>query len=299
MHHDAIVVGGSFAGLSAATHIARARRSVAVIDAGLPRNRFAGHSHGFLGHDGSRPAEILATARRQVAAYPTATLIGGEALTAKRSEDGFTVTLAAGQALTADRLVLAFGLHDILPDLPGLAPHWGESVVICPYCHGYEFSGRRLGVLGMSPHSVHQAMLVAEWGPVTYFANGFEPDAAARVELARRNVAIESTPVAALEGDGALSAARLADGRSVGIDALFIGPQSALNSDIADRLGCAFDEAPFGRIIRVDAMKETTVKGVFAAGDIARGMHSVTFAAADGVLAGTALHRSLAFPAVV
>lgn len=297
MHHDAIVIGGSFAGLSAAMYIARARRSVAVIDAGLPRNRFAAHSHGFFGHDGSAPGDMLATARAQVLAYPTASLVSGEARTAAPHGHGFAVTLASGEQLTADRLVLAFGLHDELPPLPGLAERWGNSVIICPYCHGFEFSGQRLGVLAMTPMSAHQAMLVAEWGPVTYFSNGFEPDAATRDELVHRGVSVEATPVMALRGEApALSAVDLADGRQVPLDALFIGPQSRLNSDIADQLGCAFDDAPFGRIIRTDALKQTTVPGVFAAGDIARPMHSVTFAAADGVMAGTALHRSLVFP---
>ncbi len=297
MHHDAIVVGGSFAGLAAATYIARARRTVAVIDAGKPRNRLALHSHGFLGHDGSAPAEILAKARAQVGAYPTVTQISGEVRTARTAGDGFAITLASGEELTAGRLVLAFGLNDVLPDLPGLARHWGKSVIICPYCHGFEFSGRRLGVLGMSPMSAHQAMLLTEWGPVTYFTNGFEPDALTLGDLQKRGVTLERTGVIAVSGGDVLTGVELADSRTVGIDALFIGPQSRLNSDIADQLGCAFDEMPFGRIIRTDAMKETTVRGVFAAGDITRGMHSVTFAAADGVMAGTALHRSLAFPA--
>ncbi len=297
MHHDAIVIGGSFAGLSAAMYIARARRSVAIIDAGLPRNRFAAHSHGFFGHDGSAPGDMLAAARAQVLAYPTASLVSGEARTAKPLGDGFAVTLGSGETLSADRLVLAFGLHDELPPLPGLVERWGNSVIICPYCHGFEFSGQRLGVLAMTPMSAHQAMLVAEWGPVTYFSNGFEPDAATRDDLLRRGVSIEATPVAALLGAAPeLAAVELADGRRVAVDALFIGPQSRLNSDIADQLGCAFDEAPFGRIIRTDALKQTSVPGVFAAGDIARPMHSVTFASADGVMAGTALHRSLVFP---
>lgn len=298
MHHDAIVIGGSFAGLAAATYIGRARRSVAIVDAGRPRNRFAAHSHGFLTQDGSTPGDMLATARAQVGAYPSVTMIAGEATMARQDNGGFAVTLGSGETLTGDRLVLAFGLSDVLPDLPGFPERWGNSVIICPYCHGFEFSGRPLGVLAMSPMSTHQAMLVSEWGPVTYFANGFEPDDATLAEFAHRGIVVERATVAGLEGTApALSAARLADGRSVAIDALFIGPQSRLNSDIADQLGCAFDEAPFGRIIRVDPMKETTVPGVFAAGDISRGMHSVTFAAADGVMAGTALHRSLVFPA--
>lgn len=298
MRHDAIVVGGSFAGLSAAMYIARARRSVAIVDAGLPRNRFAAHSHGFFGHDGSAPGAMLDAARAQVAAYPSTSFIAGEVRTARQIDGGFGVTLASGETMEADRLVLAFGLRDELPDLPGLAQHWGRSVIVCPYCHGFEFAGQRLGVLGMTPMSAHQAMLVAEWGPVTFFLNGIELEAATLAELQRRGVAIEATPVVAVNGNGdAVTAVELADGRGAPIEALFIGPPARLNSDIADQLGCAFDEAPFGRIIRTDGTKETTVKGVFAAGDIARGGHSVTWASADGVMAGVALHRSLVFPA--
>src|SRR5262245_21089930 len=115
MRHDAIVIGGSFAGLSAATYIARARRTVAVVDTGLPRNRFAEHSHGFFAQDGASPHDMLATARTQLAKYPTVTFINGEAATAAKTDDEFTVTLANGDALESVRLVLAFGISDELP----------------------------------------------------------------------------------------------------------------------------------------------------------------------------------------
>jgi thioredoxin reductase len=167
MHHDAIVIGGSFAGLSAAMYIARARRSVCVIDTGAPRNRFATQSHGFLAQDGSEPGAMLATARSQVAEYPTATFIDGEAVSAATTPHGFSVALATGEVRESARLVLAFGISDELPAIPGLVERWGKSVLHCPYCHGFEFSGQRLGVLNVSPMSIHQAMLIAEWGPTT------------------------------------------------------------------------------------------------------------------------------------
>ena len=297
MRHDAIIIGGSFAGLSAAMYIARARRSVCIVDAGSPRNRFAAQSHGFLTQDGSEPRTMLASARSQVAAYPTATFIEGEAISAASGPDGFTVRLATGEALEAARLVLAFGISDELPAIPGLAERWGRSVLHCPYCHGYEFSGHRLGVLRVSPMSVHQAMLIAEWGPTTLYLNGAsQPDDASLAQLRTRGVAIEPAPVSALEGDGTqLSAIELADGRRSCVTALYIGPRTRLNSEIAQQLGCALDEGRFGSIIRTDETKMTTVSGVYAAGDITRDAHNVTWASADGVMAGTAVHRSLIF----
>jgi thioredoxin reductase len=296
MRHDTIIIGGSFAGLSAALYIARARRSVCVVDTGLPRNRFAQHSHGFFGNDGSAPHAMLATARSQVAAYPTVTFVGGEAATATTRSGGFTVTLASGEEIESVRLVLAFGISDELPEIPGLAERWGASVLHCPYCHGYEFSGQRLGVLHASPKSIHQAMLVSEWGPTTLYLNGGpEPDDASLAELTKRRVAVERAPVKALHGDGSrLCSIELADGRLTSADALYVGPRTRLNSEIARQLGCELDEdAQPGPIIRTDAEKMTTVPGVYAAGDITRGAHTVTFAAADGVMAGLAVHRSL------
>lgn len=299
MRHDAIIIGGGFAGLAAATYIARARRSVRVIDAGSPRNRFAAHSHGFLTRDGQPPADILAAARSQLAAYDGCSILDDEATAAIATDDGFAVTLASGAVIEAGALVLAFGLRDELPPVPGLAERWGRSVLHCPYCHGYEIAGRRLGVLATSPMSVHQAMLIPEWGPTTFFLNGaLEPDEATLADLDRRGVTVEPAAVVAIHGDGdAISAVELADGRAVPVDAIYTAPRAHFNSAIADRLGCATDDAPFGRIIRTDGFKATSVPKVFAAGDIARPMHSVTFACADGVLAGTALHRSIVFPA--
>ncbi len=297
MRHDAIIIGGSFAGLSAAMYIARARRSVCIIDTGSPRNRFAAHSHGFFAQDGSAPGAMLATARAQVAAYPTATFIEGEALSAAREPDGFSVKLTTGEMLESSRLVLAFGISDELPAIPGLAERWGTSVLHCPYCHGFEFSGQRLGVLHVSPRSLHQAMLIAEWGPTTLYLNGApEPDAASLAQLQQRGVALEPAPVRALHGEGAqLSAIELIDGRTSGVDALYLGPRTRLNSEIAQQLGCALDEGTFGSIIRTDGDKLTTISGVYAAGDITRSVHNVTWASADGVTAGMAVHRSLVF----
>lgn len=197
--------------------------------------------------------------------------------------------------LGSSRLILAFGISDDLPALPGLAERWGRSVLHCPYCHGYEFSGQRLGVLYMSPFSFHQALLIAEWGPTTLYLNGDAgPDEATLRMLNGRGVLIEPAPVVALHGEGEqLTSIEVQGGRMTAVDALYVGARNRLNSGVAHHLGCEMDEGPFGHIIRTDGMKMTTVPDVFAAGDITRGAHSVAWASADGVTAGLAAHRSL------
>jgi thioredoxin reductase len=297
MDYDVIIIGGSFAGLSAAMQLVRGRRSVGIVDAGQPRNRFAEASHGFFGQDGAKPLAMIERARAQVLAYPTATLIDGEAITAQKTERGdFAVGLASGEVLTASRLVLATGVRDVLPDIAGLRERWGVSVLHCPYCHGYEYAGDRLGVLRTKPGSPHQAMLVAEWGPLTYFLNGHDDlSAEDRAELERRHIAIEPAPIADLLGPApGLEAIRLTDGRTLPLDALFLAPEIRLPT-LAEQLGCVIDETPNGLVVRVDPMKQTTIPGLFAAGDIITPMWNATLASADGVMAGAAVHRSLVF----
>jgi thioredoxin reductase len=296
MQHDAVIVGGAFAGLAAATYLARARRSVCVIDAHQPRNRFADASHGFLGSDGSDPGEILARARTQLAAYPTARMIEGEAAAAEARDHGFSVALSNGEEISARKAILAFGLRDTLEPIPGLAERWGKTVLHCPYCHGYEFADRPLGVLYRTPMSAHQACLVADWGPTTLYLNGHALDPESAVKLAQRGVAIEPARLARLIGERCgLSAVELDDGRTSPVEALYAAPQSCLASPIAGQLGAAIDDGPMGPQVRTDADKMTTVPGLYAAGDIARAPHSVSWAVADGVTAGTSAHRALVF----
>ncbi len=296
MTTDAIIIGGSFAGLAAATYLARGRRRVRVIDSGQPRNRFAAASHGFLGQDGANPHDILARAREQLLSYPTVDIIQGEALHARRQDDGFAIGLAGEEELSARKLILAFGLRDELPDIAGLRERWGQTVLHCPYCHGIEFSDQPLGVLYRTPMSVHQASLITQWGPVTLFLNGAVLEEAEAAELAAYGVRVENTPVAQLIGqDKALSAIGLQDGREVPLAALYVAPRSCLSSPLADQLGAEVEDGPMGALIRTDAGKMTNIPGLYAAGDIARAPHSVSWAVADGVTAGTSVHRSLVF----
>ena len=296
MTYETIIVGGSFAALSAAIYLARARRSVLVLDSGAPRNRFAAASHGFFAQDGSDPKVMLETMRGQVAAYPTVHFQDQKAVDADRDDNAFRVTLADGKSVIGARLLLAFGVTDILPDIPGLAERWGQTVIHCPYCHGYEFREKRLGVLNLSPASLHQASLIPEWGPTTFFLNGAILEPEAKAALKRRGVVVEPERIEGLVGEGtSLSAVRLANGAERPINALFIGPVNRFNSDIPERLGCIIEQGPLGSIVTVDDMKATSVEGVYAAGDITRMGHTVTFACADGVMAALAIHRSLVF----
>lgn len=289
---DVIVVGGSYAGLSAALQVARTRRRVAVIDAGIRRNRFASASHGFLGQDGRPPGDIVADARAQLLAYPTVTWISGTADRAEQADDGFNVAMASGEVHAAKRLVLATGVVDQLPDVPGLAAHWGRHVFLCPYCHGYELDNGRIGVIAVSPLAIHQATLLPDWGQVTLFTNGaMELDAAQSAALAARGVTIEPEPVAEIVGETPI--VRLRDGRELPMDGLFTTSHYRMASPLAAQLGCAVDEGPVGPVLRTDELKATSVAGVFACGDAARPMHSVALAVGDGALAGISAHRSL------
>lgn len=295
--HDVIIVGGSYAGLSAAMQLARARRDVVVVDAGQRRNRFAASSHGFLGRDGAEPGAIVAEGRGQLLAYPTVRLVEGEVVSAAGAIDGFRVGLADGTAIAGRRIVIASGVTDVLPDIPGLAAQWGTGAMTCPYCHGYELDRGRIGVLATGPIALHQAAMLPEWGETTLFANGLldlsSPEIAG---LRARGVAIEAAPVEAVEGEPGAPVVRLADGRRAAVDGLFIAPQIRINGPVADMLGCALSDGPQGPHITADPVRQTSVPGVFACGDVARPMASVALAVADGALAGTSAHRTLIFP---
>jgi thioredoxin reductase len=287
---DALVVGGSFAGLSAALQLARARRRIAVIDAGRRRNRFVDASHGFLAQDGRPPGAIVQQAREQLLAYPTVRWIDGEAVQAQRDGEGFAVTLADGAALQARRLVLATGVVDELPAVDGLAERWGRSVFHCPYCHGYELGGGAIGVLASSAMAMHHALMLPDWGPTTLFLNGaFEPDADQTAALAARGVSVEAVPVRRLVEAATVE---LADGRRIALAGLFTATRTRMASPLAEQLGCAFDDGPTGPVLRRTLM-QTTAAGVFACGDAAQPFGNVATSVGDGAMTGAAAHRSL------
>ncbi len=289
---DAIVVGGSYAGISAAMQLARARRRVIVVDAAQRRNRFAKASHGFLGQDGQAPETIAAVARKQLCAYPSVTWVDAYAQTARAEADGFVVT-AEDRHFHARRLVLAMGVVDQLPEIDGLAERWGRSVFHCPYCHGYELNEGRIGVLGVSPMSIHQAMMLPDWGRVTFFTNASVPMTDdEHAALLARGVTLEPRRVQRIVDDATVV---LEDGTRVAMEGLFTASRTHISSPLAAQLGCEFEEGLLGSFIRTDATQQTTVPGVFACGDAARAAGNVAAAVGDGAMAGVGAHRSMMF----
>ncbi|PRH89420.1 thioredoxin reductase [Labrys okinawensis] len=295
--HDVIIIGGSFAGVSAAMQLARARRRVLLIDAGLPRNRFVESAHGFLGQDGRAPREIIGTALSQLSAYPTFGFLAGQAQQARRNGAFFEVELKEKGVARGRRLILATGVGDALPEIAGLRERWGLSIFSCPYCHGFEVADRRLGVIANHPMSAHQAVLVSDWGPTVYFTQGrFEPDEDLLPLFRARNIEVEYSPAVEILGTGtAIEAVRSANGLTVPVEAVFTAPRTYLTSPLAEQLGCRIEDGPLGPLISVDDQKRTSIEGVFAAGDVTSMMANATMASAAGVMAGVSAHRSLVF----
>ncbi|WP_050460783.1 NAD(P)/FAD-dependent oxidoreductase [Herbaspirillum autotrophicum] len=290
---DVIVIGGSYAGLSAALQLARTRRRILMIDGGVRRNRFAATSHGFLGQDGRAPDAIAADGRRQLQAYPNVQWLDDTAANAVKSDTAFAVSTAGGHTVHGARLVLATGVVDELPAIDGLAERWGQSVFHCPYCHGYELNAGQIGVLATGPMSLHHATLLPDWGQVTLFTNGaLVLDETQHADLRKRGVHIEITPVARISNTATVE---LQDGRRLTMAGLFTLSRTHMASPLAQQLGCDFEEGPLGAFIKTEMTKETSVSGVFACGDAARMAGSVALAVGDGAMAGVGAHQSLLF----
>lgn len=296
---DVAVIGGSFAGLTAALQLGRASRSAVVIDAGAPRNRASPAAHGVAGWDGVAPSEILARFRADLEAYPTIGLKSGKAVELRGAAEPFTIETDGGDMITARRIILAHGVRDVLPEIPGLAEAWGIRALHCPYCHGYEVKGERLAVLATHPMSAHQAlMLRADWSErVTIIVNRMEGlDLEA---LRAADIVVDTRTLIAARADDSGISLSLEGGMDEHFAALFLGPKVSLAGSPADQLGCAVAEGPMGPFVRVGPMAQTSVPGVFAAGDVARPMPNINFALADGAMAGSGCHASLLFPGFV
>jgi thioredoxin reductase len=293
---DVIIIGGSFAGLAAALQLGRARRKVTVLDTGLPRNRFAGHSHGLHGHDHKPPLAILAEARQQLARYPTIRLVSARADGLSGASDQFSVLTRDGESLAARRLILSYGVADQMPDVPGFAEAWGTSIVPCPYCDGFEVAGRRWGLVWSGPQSHNQVRLFHDWTDrLTLFADGHDIPSDIRADLARRKVPVVDgriTGIARHAGHGATI--DLDAGPDVAVDMLFAHPRNKPSASLHESLGLATVNTPLGIVLKVDERRETSVPGIYAAGDLANpGMASVTTATAQGATAGISAQQSM------
>lgn len=295
--YDVVIVGGGAAGLSAATTLGRALRSVLVIDSGTPRNAPAAGVHGFLSRDGMDSGELLSTGRTEVLSYG-GTVIDGEAVSARRTIDGFEVVLADARRFSGRRLLVTTGLTDGLPPIDGLREQWGNGVVHCPYCHGWEIRGQRVGVLGTGPLSVHQALLFRQWSPdITLFLNNtVEPTEDEWDKLAARSVRVVDGAVASVDAvDGVLRGLTLSTGLSFDLQALAVGTKMEARSAVLESLGLTSQVHPSGagRFIETDAMGATAIPGVYAGGNVSNLMAQVVTAASEGVMAGARINADL------
>lgn len=296
---DVVVIGGGAAGLGAGLTLARARRRVTIVDAGEPRNAPADGVHGLLGLDGVNPLELLARGRDEVLGY------GGEILSdhvvdVSSTEAGFEVGLRGGQALQARRLVIATGLVDELPDIPGVREQWGHGVLHCPYCHGWEVRDQRIGILATGPMSVHQALLFRQLSAgVQFFGNGAQIPAEELAQLAALDIPVLDGRVSAVESvNGVLSGVLLDDGRVVELDTVVVGPRMVARAEPFAGIGIEPTPHPGGSFIETDATGRTTVPGVWAAGNASDLSAQVGAAAAEGVRAAAHINADLVMTGV-
>jgi thioredoxin reductase len=294
--YEVVVVGGGAAGLNGALMLARSRRSVVVVDAGAPRNRPAAGVHGLLGHDGIPPSELIERGRAEVRRYG-GYVVTGEVATAARDGDRFVVALADGRSARARRLLVASGLVDELPDLPGVLERWGRDVIHCPYCHGWEVRDRAVGVLSSGPMSVHQALLFRQLTPdVIYFSHKAPLNEEQAEQLAARGIRVVDGELASLGVvEDRLTGVRFRDGTVIERDALVIAPRMVARAGFLADLGLRAIEHPsgLGEHIPADPTGRTGVPGVWAAGNVTDLAAQVGASAAAGAFAAAQINADL------
>jgi thioredoxin reductase len=299
-NYDVVVVGGGAAGLAGAVALARSRRSVLVVDSGEPRNAPASHVHNFLSRDGTPPAQIYAAGREEVTRYG-GTVVTGRVTALSRDGDRFGVEMG-DRAVTARRLLMATGLRDELPQVPGLAARWGIDVLHCPYCHGWEVRDQRIGILATGPGAAHQALLFRQLSPHVTVLRHTAPELPheQREQLTALGVAIIEGTVSRVEaGDGGLTGVKLDDGTSVPLDALIVAPRMTANAELLRPLGLLpaevrLDGQLIGTQVEAGPTGATSVPGVWVAGNLASIQAQVITAAAGGLTAGAAINADLA-----
>lgn len=292
--YDVIIIGGSYAGMSAALALGRSLRKSLIIDAGLPCNRQTPHSQNFLTQDGSPPEQIAALAREQLMQYDTIEWEAAVAVESSVSGKWIAVRTEEGKSFSARKLILASGIKDLLPEIGGLAECWGISAIHCPYCHGYEYKGRKTGILANGEAALHYAMLLRRLASeLSIFTNGkAELGDEALALLKKNDVPVIEKELANLQHrEGYLSEIVFTDGSTHRVDALYTRAPFEQHSGIPTMLGCAINEQGF---IETDPMQKTTVPNVFACGDNCSPMRSVANAVAAGNLAGAMANAELA-----
>lgn len=294
--YDVVVIGGGAAGLSGALTLSRARRSVLVVDAGEPRNAPAGHVHNYLGREGTPPAELYAIGRGEVESYG-GEIRAGRVVRVRRDDGGFLLALDGGAEVRARRVLLAAGLVDDLPELPGVAERWGSTVLHCPYCHGWEARDSAVGIVSTGALGAYAALLWRQWTDdvVLFVHTGAEPTEADLENLAARGVRIVRGAVAGLEGGADV---RLADGELVPRDAVVVTPRFVATAELLADLGATpvpmeMHGAVMGTYLPADPTGRTDVPGVWVAGNAGDLSAQVIVAAAQGLKAGAMVNADL------
>lgn len=294
-NNEVIIIGGSYSGLSAAMALGRASRKVLIIDAGEPCNRQTPHSHNFITHDGDTPASISAKAKEQVLAYPTITFVNDKAIKAVKIDNSFEITTKSGKTFVAQKLLLATGVKDIMPDITGFSECWGISVIHCPYCHGYEVKGKKTALMAPADIATHFIPLLLQWTTdLTFFTNGpsnLSPEVAGK--LATRNVAIIETPVDSIQHtNGNMESITLKNGDRHNFEVMYAKIPAVQHTFIAEDLGCKINEQG---LIEVDDFKKTNVAGVYAAGDCTTQGRALAIAVEGGMKAAVSINNDLCF----
>jgi thioredoxin reductase len=290
---DAIIVGGSYAGLSAAMALGRALRNVLVIDSGLPCNRHTPHSHNFITQDGEKPQAIAAKAKAQVLKYDTVKFMEGLATSGKQTENGFSITTESGEIFKAKKLIFASGVKDTMPDIQGFAECWGTSVIHCPYCHGYEVRNEKTGILANGDFAFHYAQLIRNWTKdLTIFTNGKSTLTQEQTDkISKHHIPIVEKEIARMnQENGQLEQLIFTDQSAVELKAIYSRPAFEQHCKIPELLGCELTEQG---LIKVDPFQKTSVANVFACGDNTTMMRSVACAVSTGNIAGAVLNNDM------
>ena len=293
MDFDVIIIGGSYAGLSAATALGRALRKVLVVDAGKPCNRQTPHSHNFLTRDGETPAAIINIAREQLEKYKTVKLIDDFVTDGSKLTDGFKIHTLAGQTYTAQVVLFATGITDVMPDIAGFAECWGITILHCPYCHGYEVRHQSTGILGNGDIGYEYAKLISNWtDDLTLFTNGISTLSAEQAKKLRsHNIKIEEAEVkTTVHENGRIKSIKLQNNETYALAALYTRPAFTQHCNLPQQLGCDFTDTGY---INVDGFSRTNIQGIYAAGDNASPMRSVAGVVAAGTVAGAIINKDL------
>ncbi|MFA0964871.1 NAD(P)/FAD-dependent oxidoreductase [Roseivirga sp. BDSF3-8] len=290
---DVIIIGGSYAGLSAAMTLGRALRNVLIIDSGAPCNRQTPHSHNFITQDGETPAAIAKNAKAQVLAYDTVTFHQDIAVSGEKTSHGFLIRTDSGKAFTARKLIFATGIKDIMPEMNGFAECWGISILHCPYCHGYEVKNEITGILANGDTAYHYARLIINWTKhLTLFTNGRSTLTQEQTDkLAANHIQIIENDIAELTHEsGYLKEIVFNDKTRFRLKALYSRPAIEQHCPIPGQLGCELNEQG---LLQVDMFQKTTVEGIYACGDNASPLRAVSHAVATGNIAGGMLNNAM------